>query len=165
MYFLSADVSLIALPCNLAHCYFDEMNEASAGIPLLHIADSALEALPAEAGKVAILATEPTHEAGFYQQRIRDSGREVIDSQELRSTTTSLIGLVKAKGFRDPEVQARWHNLMSMVGSTQADAVLIACSRNSFNFAIVDTATSLSRATIRHYRRLIEEKNDSGAAR
>jgi aspartate racemase len=65
MYFLSADVSLIALPCNLAHCYFDEMNEASAGIPLLHIADSALEALPAEAGKVAILATEPTHEAGF----------------------------------------------------------------------------------------------------
>lgn len=169
---VKADVSLIAVPCNLAHCYFDEMNEASAGIPLLHIADSALEALPAEAGKVAILATEPTHEAGFYQQRIRDSGREVIDSQELRSTTTSLIGLVKAKGFRDPEVQARWHNLMSMVGSTQADAVLIACtdlspliSRNSFNFAIVDTATSLSRATIRHYRRLIEEKNDSGAAR
>ena len=165
MYFLSADVSLIAVPCNLAHCYFDEMNEVSAGIPLLHIADSALEALPVEAGKVAILATEPTHEAGFYQQRIRDSGREVIDSQELRSTTTSLIGLVKAKGFRDPEVQVRWHNLMSMVESIQVDAVLIACtdlspliSRNFFNLVIVDTAESLSRATIRYYGRLIGKK-------
>lgn len=75
------------------------MNEVSAGIPLLHIADSALEALPAEAGKVAILATGPTHKAGFYQQRTRDSGREVIDSQELRSTTTLLIEEGKLLSF------------------------------------------------------------------
>ncbi|VGH46765.1 Uncharacterised protein [Klebsiella pneumoniae] len=28
---VKADVSLIAVPCNLAHCYFDEMNEVREG--------------------------------------------------------------------------------------------------------------------------------------
>ncbi|HHD7482186.1 TPA: aspartate/glutamate racemase family protein [Klebsiella oxytoca] len=160
---VKANVSLIAIPCNLAHCYFAEMKEVSSGIPLLHIADSALETLPAEVNRVAILATEPTLEAGFYQAQIKASGKEVFDSQMLRSATTSLIGLVKAKGFRDPDVLAEWNNLMSMVGNNQVDALLIACTdlsplmtRDSFSFVIVDTAASLSRATIKNYRQLIE---------
>jgi len=47
-----AKVSLIAVPCNLAHCYFAEMKAASAGIPLLHIADTALKSLPAEVTRI-----------------------------------------------------------------------------------------------------------------
>lgn len=86
-----AKVSLIAVPCNLAHCYFAEMKAVSFAIPLLHIADSALESLPAEATRIAVLATEPTLEASFYQERIEASGKEIIDSPLLREMTTSLI--------------------------------------------------------------------------
>ncbi len=156
-----AKVSLIVIPCNLAHCYFSEMKQASAGIPLLHIADSALESIPAVATKVAVLATEPTLEAGFYQARMQASGKEIIDSGELREMTTSLIRLVKTKGFRDPDVQSMWKELMSVVESNKVEAVLIACTdltplitENPFSFVIVDTAASLSRATIKNFRQL-----------
>lgn len=158
-----AEVSLIVIPCNLAHCYFTEMEEVSAGVPLLHIADSALESLPTVATKVALLATEPTLESRFYQARIEASGKEVIDSRELREMTTSLIELVKTKGFRDPDVQSMWRNLMSVADSHKAEAVLVACTdlsplitENSFSFVIVDTTASLSRATIKNFRRLVD---------
>jgi len=156
-----AKVSLIAVPCNLAHCYFAEMKAASAGIPLLHIADSALNSLPAEVTRVAVLATEPTLDAGFYQARIEASGKEIIDSSLLHEMTTSLIGRVKTKGFHDPDAQAEWNNLMSVVESLKVEALLIACTdlsplitENTFSFVIVDTAASLSNATIKNYRRL-----------
>jgi aspartate racemase len=158
---VQAKVRLIAVPCNLAHCYFAEMKAVSAGIPLLHIADCALESVPAEATKIAILATEPTLEAGFYQARIEASGKEIIDSPLLRDLTTSLIGRVKTKGFHEPDVQAEWKNLMSAVANLEVEALLIACTdlsplitENAFSFVIVDTAASLSSATIKHYRRL-----------
>ncbi|ENE4240279.1 aspartate/glutamate racemase family protein [Salmonella enterica] len=158
---VNARVSLITIPCNLAHCYFSEMKKASGGIPLLHIADSALESLPADATRVAVLATEPTLEAGFYQSRIKASGREIIDSQKLRKMTTLLIGLVKAKGFHDPDVQAEWKTLVAEVETYQAEALLIACTDlspliniNPHSFVIVDTAASLSRATIMTFRQL-----------
>ncbi|MGC0903101.1 aspartate/glutamate racemase family protein [Pantoea agglomerans] len=156
-----AKVSLIAVPCNLAHCYFAEMKAASAGIPLLHIADSALNSLPAEVIRVAVLATEPTLDAGFYQARIEASGKEIIDSSLLREMTTSLIGRVKTKGFHDPDAQAEWNNLISVVENLKVEALLIACTdlsplitENTFSFIIVDTAASLSSATIKNYRRL-----------
>lgn len=159
-----ANVSLIAIPCNLAHCYFSEMEKVSAGTPILHIADSAIASLPATVTKIVILATEPTLEAGFYQARMEASGKEIIDSLKLRKMTTLLIGLVKTKGFRDPDVQSMWKNLMVLVEKNKAEAVLIACtdlspliSENPCNFVIVDTAASLSRATIKKFRRLVND--------
>lgn len=159
---VKAKVSLIVIPCNLAHRYFTEMEEVSAGTPLLHIADSALESLPTDATKVAVLATERTLAARFYQTRIEASGKEVIDSLALREMTTSLIEFVKTKGFGDPGVQSMWRNLMSLAESHKVEAVLVACTdlsplitENPFSFVIVDTAASLSRATIQNYRRLV----------
>lgn len=165
-----AKVSLIVIPCNLAHCYFTEMKEASSGLPLLHIADSALASLPTVVTRVAVLAAEPTLEAGFYQARIEASGKQIIDSRELRDMTTSLIELIKTKGFRAPDVESMWQGLMSKVESNKAEAVLIACTdlsplitKNPFSFIIVDTAASLSLATIKKFRQLCEAvKSDSG---
>lgn len=158
---VKAKVSLITVPCNLAHCYFNEMKGASCGIPLLHIADSALESLPKEVTKIAVLATEPTLEAGFYQARIIASGKKIIDTQRLREMTTLLIGRVKTKGFHDPDVQAEWQSLLAEVEAHQAEALLIACTDlsplingNPYSFVIVDTAASLSRATIQKFRQL-----------
>ncbi|EBV4143531.1 aspartate racemase [Salmonella enterica] len=156
-----AKVSLITIPCNLAHCYFDEIKEVSAGIPLLHIADCALESLPAEVTRVAVLATEPTLNAGFYQARIKASGKVIIDSRELREMTTSLIGGVKTAGFHNPDVRLGWQNLISIIESNKVEALLLACTdlsplitENPSSFVIVDTSASLSRATIKNFRRL-----------
>ncbi|MEN4780155.1 hypothetical protein ABEH00_21105 [Pantoea agglomerans] len=75
--------------------------------------------------------------------------------------TTSLIGRIKTKGFHDSGVQAEWMNLMSVVANLNVEALLIACTdlsplitENTFSFVIVDTAASLSSATIKNYRRM-----------
>lgn len=157
----AAGVGLIAVPCNLAHGYFARMQEACAGIPLLHIADGSLAALPAEINKVALIATGPTLDAGFYQARLQGRGREVMSSPTMRSLTTALISAIKEKGFADAQVQKGWHTLVSAVEETGAEAALIACTDISPLAAVcsgsvvmVDTAKSLAEDTIRRYKHL-----------
>ncbi|MGP2449423.1 aspartate/glutamate racemase family protein [Pantoea stewartii subsp. indologenes] len=159
---VKAGVNLIAVPCNVAHCYFAEMQEASAGIPVLHIADCALEHLPAETENIAVIATASTLDAGFYQQRLHIAGKRCVSSDPLRAITTGLIALVKQRGFSDPEVITQWRTLISLAQDAGAQALLIACtdispllkSHPQQPLPIVDTATSLAEAVIRGFAKM-----------
>lgn len=102
----SVGVGVIAVPCNLAHGYFTQMQGTCADIPLLHIADGTVAALSKEIKKVVLIATEPTLNARFYQSRLQYSGREVISTLAIRSLTTALISEIKMKGFADMQVQS-----------------------------------------------------------
>ena len=156
---VKAGVNLIAVPCNVAHCYFTEMQQASAGIPVLHIADCALEHLPAEVENIAVIATEATLDAGFYQQRLHIAGKRCVSSDSLRLITTRLIALIKQNGFSDPEVITQWGTLISLAQEAGAQALLIACtdispllkSHPQQLLPMVDTATSLAEAVIRDF--------------
>lgn len=157
-----AGVGLIAVPCNLAHGYFAQMQEACTGIPLLHIADSSIAALPADIKKVTLIATEPTLEAGFYQSRLQEVGAEVINTSDMRFLTTALVSAIKEKGFADTQVHKIWDTLVSALESSGAEASLIACTditpltaRYTGPVLMVDTAKSLAEATIRSYTRLV----------
>ena len=156
---VTAKVSLISIPCNLAHCYFPEILAASDNIPVLHIAKSAIDGLPNSVRRVALLATEPTLDAGFYQQRLHTEGKVVIDSEELRSLTTMLIQRVKGVGYKEGQVQELWQQMIVIMQQQDVDAVLIACTDLSpladklpTDWVVIDTAASLASATIRRYR-------------
>ena len=159
---VKAGVNLIAVPCNLAHCYFAEMLEASADIPVLHIADCALEHLPDEAENIAVIATEATLDADFYQQRLHIAGKRCVSSDSLRVITTRLIALIKQNGFADPEVITQWGTLISLAQKAGAQALLIACtdispllkSHPQQLLPMVDTATSLAEAVIRDFAKM-----------
>ncbi|MDX7999999.1 aspartate racemase [Xenorhabdus sp. Reich] len=152
-----AEVDLIVVPCNLVHRYYSYMEQASAGIPVLHIADSALRKIPSDYTNVAVIGTEPTIDAGFYQERIRAAGKEPVSSTELRSRTTELITLIKAKGFGDKEVIMAWNSVLSCVEALKADVLLLACTDISpliksggidRPLNIVDAASSLAEEAI-----------------
>ncbi|MBS0855480.1 MULTISPECIES: aspartate/glutamate racemase family protein [unclassified Tatumella] len=156
---VNAGVNLIVVPCNMAHCYFNEMQEASGGIPVLHIADCALECLPSETENIAVIATEATLDAGFYQQRLHLMGKHCVASDPLRAITTHLIALIKQNGFTCPEVITQWRNLTSLAQEAGAQGLIIACtdispllkSHPQQHLSIVDTASSLAEATIRSF--------------
>ncbi|OTA21339.1 aspartate racemase [Xenorhabdus beddingii] len=153
---VKAEVGLIAVPCNLAHRYYADMEDASAGIPILHIADCALKKITPDDTKIAVIGTEPTINAGFYQSRIYKAGKEAILSTELRSRTTELITLIKEKGFENKEVVTAWDSILSCIEALRAQVLLLACTdispliKNRVNNAlkIVDTASSLAEAAI-----------------
>src|SRR3954465_3228012 len=72
----AAGAIAIAIPCNTAHYWYDDMVREG-GVPIVHIADAALEELAARssAGKtVGLIATKGTLAAGFFQSRLKARG-------------------------------------------------------------------------------------------
>lgn len=85
-------VDRVAIACNTAHFWYDEL-VAGGGLPILHIADASARALslPADvaapsagggARRIALLATRGTHAAGFYPHRLALFGHRVLPHDE-----------------------------------------------------------------------------------
>ena len=77
MRLVAAGATRIAIPCNTAHHWFDQLAAASP-VPLIHIADATLAELrreaDAEGGAVGLIATRATLAAELYQQRFDRAG-------------------------------------------------------------------------------------------
>ncbi len=73
----AAGATRIIIPCNTAHIWFNDLQAASAA-PILHIADATIAALPADSGKVGLIATRGTLDAGLYQSRFQSNGIDFI---------------------------------------------------------------------------------------
>jgi aspartate racemase len=69
-----AGVSLVVVPCNTSHHWFDQMRSRSQA-PMIHIASACVAALPeGGAGKVSIFATRGAIRSGFYQRELAARG-------------------------------------------------------------------------------------------
>ena len=161
---VKSGVSLISVPCNLAHCYFDEMIEASQGIPLLHIADSLSPLLPPPPSSVCLLATLPTHDAGFYQHRLGNKGITLIDSDALREKTTALLPILKAEGYQNRQVHDLWQEIVAEMSRLGAEQVIIACTdlsplvkiSDGSSLHFIDSMAALATETVTEYLRQVE---------
>ena len=158
---VKVEVNFIVVPCNTAHCYYKEMEEAANGTPIIHIADPSIKNFKQDSKNVAILATEYTLDAGFYQQRLIQSGKNVIESKFLREISTELILEIQTRGFEDIVVKELWEKIVSWAIEFKVDALLIGCTDISplikdekYPFDIVDTAKSLANAAILEYIKL-----------
>lgn len=69
------DVELIAIACNTAHHWYDELASRSKA-EIVHIADATIGELRRQRGgnRLAVLATQGTLSSGFYQRRLRQAG-------------------------------------------------------------------------------------------
>jgi len=69
------NVEIIAIACNTAHHWYDELARGSEA-DIVHIADAAIAELQRryDGGRVAVLATRGTLSSGFYQSRLREAG-------------------------------------------------------------------------------------------
>ncbi|EKP95883.1 aspartate/glutamate racemase family protein [Thermaerobacter subterraneus] len=82
---VSLGASLILIPCNTAHVYFDRLQAASP-VPILHIMREVARALvaggapglPPAGGPAGLLATELTVESGLYHRALAEVGLEVV---------------------------------------------------------------------------------------
>lgn len=118
-------VDYIAIPCNVAHVYFDRLVPA-VPVPLLNMVDEAVAAVPAAAGRVAVLAAPSTLEAGIYQRGLARAGREFVHAPAWQDDVTAIIGLVKS-GQDSARAAALWAGLLAAVARA-ADAAVIACT-------------------------------------
>jgi aspartate racemase len=151
----SSNVDFIAIACNTVHIYFAGL-ERSVSVPLLNIVRLAVDALPEETKRVALVAARPTSEAGIFQSAVAASGRTVLDLDWQAHVDTMLSAVRETK---DPAALAGlWHPILAKAAAARIDVLLVACLDLSaiVRFAsashpIVDAANCLARALVQRW--------------
>jgi len=159
------------IACNTAHYWYDALVEQG-GLPILHIADAASEAISAAAGpgqaradgrRVALLATRGTHVAGFYAPRLATLGHRPLppDERMQRECIDPAIDAVKAN-----RLQAAGMHLgeaLGHLGALDVDSVLLGCTELPLAYAsylaqaghcalpVIDATQALAVACVRNW--------------
>jgi aspartate racemase len=156
----STGVAFVAMPCNTAHIYYDDL-AASIDIPLLNMVDEALRAMPVSASRIALLATRPTVEAGIYQAALTRARLELAPPDDRQGQVDRLIAAIKSSPDRR-EAERLWRALLAELAADGVDMALLACTDlNAVSAAsprgitLLDATQCLAAATVREWRRRI----------
>lgn len=124
---LAAGATALAMPCNTAHHWYDELADACP-VPFLHIADAVNAQLPADVKTVGMLATQATLQARIFERRW--AGRELsviaADEVEYARAVQPAIDEVKRGDLR--AAGQRIEPLITLLKKRGADVVVLACT-------------------------------------
>jgi len=154
----STGVSFIAMPCNSAHVYFDELKN-SIKIPLLNIVEETVSCLPNSKQRTTIFATEITVKSELYQKGIISAGHEFIFMEQWQAKINSIINAIKMKRDRG-FINSLWNELNYEVNDQCVDSVIIACTDLSIlsnvkglKLNIYDSSEALAKSVVKKYLR------------
>ncbi|AXP00614.1 MULTISPECIES: aspartate/glutamate racemase family protein [Bacillus cereus group] len=145
----STGASFIAMPCNTAHLYFEELQQ-SLSIPILNIVDETLKAIPETAKRVALLATEATAQSGIYQDGIAKRNIEYIHYEQWQESINQIISYIK--GGEIEKAHELWNTLVLQLRD-EVDTAIIACTDLNVVASedFVDSSQCLAKAVVRMY--------------
>jgi aspartate racemase len=155
-----AGCGAIAIPCNTAHGWFDQMHRA-ASVPIIHIVDAAatdLHRMCIPSGTIGIMGTQATLNMRLYQERLDCQGWSCIipTQDEMDGLVGPAIALVKANRVADAfQPLSEVVNSLSARGAT---AVVLGCTEiplaiqagptDALKAPVIDTIDALARAAI-----------------
>ena len=152
----SAGVDFIAMPCNSAHIYFNELKE-SIGIPLLNIVEETIKQLPIVSQKVTIFSTSSTFESGIYQKGIINGGHEFVFKAEWQGKLNNLIQKIKLDKKNKDNIRI-WGELIEDVEKEDIKSIIIACTDLNIvleklhsKMNIIDSSKCLAQSVISRY--------------
>ncbi|HFK1792525.1 MULTISPECIES: aspartate/glutamate racemase family protein [Bacillus cereus group] len=145
----STGVDFIAMPCNTAHLYFEELQH-SLSIPILNIVDETLQIIPKNVKRVALLATEATVQAGIYQDGITKRDIEYIHHETWQEMINQIITYIKYGEVE--EARELWNALVLQLREV-VDTAIIACTDLNVVASedFVDSSQCLAKAVVRMY--------------
>lgn len=158
---IAAGADCIAMPCNTAHLWFDDMQAASSK-PMLHIVDAVIEDLQRRGmrgGPIGVLGTPATIALGLYQKGLRKAGFEPVEptDEEVQQFCVPAIAAVKAN--RPEEGFAPSAEGIRRLAARGARAVVLGCTelplavplarRGEFGILLSDSIDALALQAIR----------------
>jgi aspartate racemase len=156
----AAGCGAIAIPCNTAHGWYDEM-QAACEIPILHIVETAARELGRSVtppGPVGIIATAATLRMRLYQDRLEHLGWDCIipGSNAMDSLVSPAIAAVKQNRAHD--AHAPLLEVVNNLADKGAVSVVLGCTeipiglqagrQETLRVPVVDTIDALARASI-----------------
>lgn len=155
-----SEARLLAIACNTAHAYFPEI-EKDVTKPLMNMVNLAVEALPAQASKIAVISSRITAESGIYQAKLKRSGFTVIEP-DWQNAIDELIGSIR---FDPNSAKRKARSLMDLAESDGADCVVIACLdlsavREQFvsKISVIDASQVLAKNLVKGWLELNKGK-------
>lgn len=153
-----AGCGAIAIPCNTAHGWYDEMRAATA-LPILHIVEAAadeLRRLGIRGGRIGVMGTLATLTMRLYQDRLEALGWDCIvpSDEEMSREVSPAIALVKANRVAD--AYSALATVAQRLAGRGAAAVVLGCTEIPLGIQagaplevpMVDTIDALARAAI-----------------
>jgi aspartate racemase len=159
---LAAGATMLAMPCNTAHHWYDEL-AADARVPFPHIADAVSDELPPEAQRIGIIATAATLAARIYEERF-DSGIEWLrpDADQFERAVQPAIDAVKRNAAADGGRLLA--PVIAALRERGASCVILACTElpvaldaiaSPLRTHCIDSTAALARACVRTWRESI----------
>lgn len=126
----SIGAEVIAIPCNTAHSFYAEMQEASP-VPILNMIEETIERASEEGVKrLGILATTGTIEAGVYQKACEEAGIVPVmtDGPTQEKVMSIIYDCIKANKPADRKL---WNEIEFYMIGQQCDRVILGCTELS----------------------------------
>lgn len=148
--------AFIAMPCNTAHLYYEELS-GNIDIPLLNIIGETIKKTPSKIRRIALLATKPTFDSGIYQNALRRKSPDICIPNNWQQPINRLISAIKTSN-NTALVEQMWKDLLLLMESQKIDTAIIACTelsklcrQESTNIFLLDTARTLASAVVRKW--------------
>lgn len=138
----SRGCDLLALPCNTAHGFFDEL-QGALGIPVVHmVRETAAAASAVGLARIGVLATSGTVAADLYGHEAARLGVDCLypDSATQARANRIIFDEVKAGRFVEP---AALEALAAPLRAAGCDGVVLGCTELSLAFGGVTRAAGL----------------------
>lgn len=120
----------IAIPCNTAHYWYDDLVREG-GLPVVHIADAALnelDARPLRGATIGLIGTRGTLAAGFFQQRLAAQGYRCIVNSEADQEQLVLAAINHVKRNELDPASALLDAAVTKLAREGAAQVVLACT-------------------------------------
>lgn len=152
----ASGASVIAMPCNTAHYWHDQL-VASTGASILHIADAVafeISQLAFDVRKIGVLATSGTVKSGIYQEKLARPGWDVLfpsskDQQDL------MEGIALAKSSKLHRAKKIFLEQVDILKSKGADVIVLGCTDLpavlNKSTDLIDSNRALARRCIRWF--------------
>lgn len=125
-----AGADAIAIPCNTAHYWYDEMAAASR-VPILHIVGSVCEVLRQkgiDGGTVGVMGTAGTLHTGIYQGYLQRSGYACVLPSDSEMAELVMPGIVAVKAGDLPAAKRVLGDAAQRLEERGAQMVVLGCT-------------------------------------
>ncbi len=156
----NAGAIAIAIPCNTAHYWYAELVREG-GLPIIHIADAALEELAARCGAgktIGLIATKGTLAAKFFQERLEARGLTPLINDDADIDQYVLPAIVHVKRNELDEAAALLEVAVKKLVDGGAAGIILACTETpvvldrlpvELSARCVDATRALAKACVK----------------
>jgi aspartate racemase len=149
--------SMIVIPCNTAHFWYDELVKLK--VPIVHIVDSVANELRDAnvIGTIGVIATQGTIQSELYQNRLTDWACIVPTQEEITTLVQPSIELVKAGDMIKSHTMIM--TVVDSLISRGAQAVVLGCTElplavrdtDQNGIPLINSIDSLVKAALKEF--------------